>query len=221
MLVIIGLLLGGILKGMEMVSSVKVRRLAEISTSTEAAYVAFVDRYRNVPGDWRQVPASAAIGVPLNGGGNGNGRIDQGGLFGVWTENNALWEHLVKADFINGSYAGSLVAEPSVGNAMAPLNPFGQVVLVGNTPDFEGTTAAHLHIVLGRGLPVGIARELDVKLDDGVPDQGSIRATVDDAGLTIFTGTNRWGGREASCVDATPVWNVDGGSADCNAVSLF
>ncbi len=43
-LVIIGLLLGGILKGMEMINSVKVRRLAEVSTSVEAAYVGFVDR---------------------------------------------------------------------------------------------------------------------------------------------------------------------------------
>ncbi len=111
--------------------------------------------------------------------------------------------------------------EPGTGNALAPLNPFGQVVLVGNTPDFEGATVTHLHIVLGRGLPVGIARELDVKLDDSAPDQGSIRATVDDASLTVFIGTNQWGGREAGCVDATPVWTIDGGSEDCNAVSLF
>jgi prepilin-type N-terminal cleavage/methylation domain-containing protein len=219
-LVIIGLLLGGILKGMEMINSVKVRRLAQVSTSVEAAYVGFVDRYRHVPGDWRQAPASAAIGVPLTGGGNGNGRIDQSG-FVPWTENNALWEQLAQADFITGNYAGSGFVEPGTGNALAPLNPFGQVVLVGNTPDFEGATVTHLHIVLGRGLPVGIARELDVKLDDGVPDQGSIRATVDDASLTVFIGTNQWGGREAGCVDATPVWNVDGGSEDCNAVSLF
>lgn len=220
MLVIIGLLLGGILKGIEMINSVKVKRLAEVSTSVEAAYVGFIDRYRHVPGDWRTGPASAAIGAPLTGGGNGNGRIDQSG-FVPWIENNALWEQLAASDFINGDYAGSGFVEPGIGNSLTPLNPFGQVVLVGDTPDFEGATATHLNIVLGRGMPVGIARELDVKLDDGVPDSGSIRATVDDAGLTVFTGANRWGGREAGCVDATPVWNIDGGSVDCNAVSLF
>jgi len=222
-LVIIGLLLGGILKGMEMIDSVKVRRLAELSTSVEAAYVGFVDRYRRVPGDWKAVEASAAIGAPITGGGNGNGRIDTDPDFFVWNESNAVWEQLAKADFISGNYFGTAFLEPDIENSLAPLNPFGQVVLVGRTPDFEGAAALkHLHIVLGRGMPVGIARELDVKVDDGLPDRGSIRATVDDSyGLLTFAGTNLWGGRDAACVDATPVWNADSESKDCNAVSLF
>ena len=220
-LVIIGLLLGGILKGIQMIDSAKVRQLAELSTSVHAAYAGFTDRYRRVPGDWNAAAASLAIGAAITGGGNNNGRIDNPAGMAVWMESNALWEQLAKADFIGGNYLGSGFVEPDPGNALAPLNPFGQVILVGRTADFEGAASAHLHVVLGRGLPVTMTRELDVKLDDSVPDQGSIRATVDDGSLTTFVGTNRWGGREAGCVDATPVWNVANDSRGCNAVSLF
>ena len=221
MLVIIGLLIGAILKGIEMINSAKVRRLAELSSGVQSAYAGFTDRYRRVPGDWSAAGAAAAIGATINGGGNNNGRIDNPpGLF-VWRESNALWEHLSKSDFISGQYAGSGFVEPDSGNALAPLNPFGMVILVGRTPDFEGATGAQLQVVLGRGMPVDIARELDTKLDDSDPDQGSVRATLDDANITTFIGTNRPGGREAGCVDATPIWNVAGDSQDCNAVSLF
>ena len=220
-LVIIGLLLGAILKGIQMINSAKVRRLAELSTSVQAAYAGFTDRYRRVPGDWNAAAASIAIGAPITGGGNNTGRIDNPPGFAVWMESNALWEQLAKADFISGRYLGSGFVEPDTGNALAPLNPFGRVMLVGRTADIEGAASARLHVMLGRGIPVAIAREFDVKLDDSVPDKGSIRATLDDASLTTFVGINRWGGREASCVNATPLWNIASDSQDCNAVSLF
>lgn len=220
-LVIIGLLVGTILKAIELVNSTKVRRLADLSASTQAAYIGFVDRYRNVPGDWNASNASVAIGTTINGGGNDNGRIDNPAGFLAWVEVNALWEQLSKAQFIKGQYGGAGISEPAAGGSMAPVNPFDRVVIVGRTSEFEGAGQPRLHVVLGRGMPVAIARELDVKLDDGVPDRGSIRATFDDAGISTFAGANRWGGREAACVDATPVWDAAADSQDCNAVSLF
>lgn len=220
-LVIIGLLIGGILKATEMIHSSRVRRIADLATSAQAAYSGFTDRYRRVPGDWNAADASVAIGSTISGGGNDNARIDNPPGFAVWLESNALWEQLAKADFINGNYAGAGFVEPDSGNSLAPLNPYGHVVLVGRNPDFEGANQSHLHVLLGRGMPVDVARELDVKLDDSVPDKGSIRATLDDASLTTFIGNNRPGGREAGCVDATPAWNTNGESQDCNVVSLF
>lgn len=220
-LVIIGLLLGAILKANELIQSAKVRRVVELATSAQAAYSGFTDRYRRVPGDWNAADASAGIGTPITGGGNDNGRVDNPPGFFVWREPNALWEQLAKAKFINGNYAGSAFVEPVSGNSLAPLNPYGQVVLIGRTQDFEGALQPQRHVLLGRGMPVDIARELDLKLDDSVPDTGSIRATLDDASLTTFIGSNRPGGREAGCLDATPIWNTSGESQDCNAVSLF
>ncbi len=43
-LVIIGLLLGGVLKGQEMITNAKVRNLADQGSSIKAAYYAFQDR---------------------------------------------------------------------------------------------------------------------------------------------------------------------------------
>ncbi|MGI9335713.1 MAG: prepilin-type N-terminal cleavage/methylation domain-containing protein, partial [Gammaproteobacteria bacterium] len=56
-LVIIGLLLGGILKGQELINSARVRSLADTTSGVQAAYFGFVDRYRQVPGDWSQANA--------------------------------------------------------------------------------------------------------------------------------------------------------------------
>ena len=78
-LVIIGLLLGGILKGQELITSARVRNIADQNSGVQAAYYGFVDRFRQVPGDWPQTNAAQAIpGVTT--GGNGNGRLD---LFGT------------------------------------------------------------------------------------------------------------------------------------------
>ncbi len=57
----------------------------------------------------------------------------------------------------------------------------------------------------------------------GGPDQGAVRASVDDGNgvLPSILYAQKWGGREAACVDATPVWDVTSESKDCNAISLF
>jgi len=218
-LVIIGLLLGGILKGQELINSARVRNLADSTSGIQAAYFGFMDRYRKVPGDWGISAADDAIGGTINSGGNDNGRLDNSG---DWTEPNALWEHLSKAGFISGSYVGPTV-QPTTTNKAAPLNPFNAAMVVARSDHYQdtGTPSRRLLLIVGRGTPVDIARELDTKLDDSNPDQGSVRATLDDGNITTFIGTNRPGGREAGCVDATPIWNVAADSQDCNAVSLF
>ena len=58
-LVIIGLLLGGILKGQELINSARVRNMADMNAGIQAAYYGFIDRFRRVPGDWSAEPASA------------------------------------------------------------------------------------------------------------------------------------------------------------------
>ena len=104
-LVIIGLLLGGVLKGQELITSARVRNLADQSAGIQAAYYGFVDRFRQVPGDWPANLAGQAIPGVANGG-NGNGRLDRART--EWTESLALWEQLSRAGFIQGPYAGEM-----------------------------------------------------------------------------------------------------------------
>ncbi len=222
-LVIIGLLLGGILKGQELINSARVRNLADTTSGIQAAYYGFIDRFRRVPGDWNPTAAATAIGVAITGGGNDNGRLDNPAGGTVYDEANALWEQLSKAGFIQGAYLGTASTEPSTTNNLAPLNAFNNVITIGRTPDYLGTAPVRLNVVMGRGVPVSIMRELDIKLDDGVPDTGVVRATAPDGSVTIFDGANTWGGREATCITAAaPLnWDITNDAQDCNAVFLY
>src|SRR3990167_9250322 len=51
MLVIIGLLLGGILKGQEMITQAKIKNAIADFSGVSAAYFGYQDRYRATPGD--------------------------------------------------------------------------------------------------------------------------------------------------------------------------
>ncbi|HSS66310.1 MAG TPA: prepilin-type N-terminal cleavage/methylation domain-containing protein, partial [Gammaproteobacteria bacterium] len=137
-LVIIGLLLGGILKGQELINSARVRNLADTASGVQAAYFGFLDRYRRVPGDWDAASATTAIGTtvsnPSGGSNMNNGRIDNPASE-EWLEPNAMWEQLAKAGFIQGSYAGTN-AVPSQSNNLAPLNAFNAPMVVGRTADY-------------------------------------------------------------------------------------
>ena len=100
-------------------------------------------------------------------------------------------------------------------------------MVLGITNNYEetaATTVNRLHLVIGRGVPVAIMRELDVKVDDGVPDTGVVRATLPTP--TVFLGTNSWGGSDTvtACTDLTQtpsIWDVSKNSSDCNGVYLF
>ena len=236
-LVIIGLLVGLVLRGWELQVSARVRALAANASDVQAAYYGFIDRYDHVPGDWNATDADTAIVAPVSAGGNDNGRLDNPAGGSVYNEVNALWEHISKAGFIHGAYAGTANLEPNVSNNLAPTNAYNNIIIVGSTDDYEGIGTERLHFVTGRGLPAGVARELDFKLDDGRPESGSVRATLADGDLTVFTGINNWGGREAECVDnpilgpvsskgppppvGPGIWNVGARAQDCNAVVLF
>jgi prepilin-type N-terminal cleavage/methylation domain-containing protein len=222
-LVIIGLLLGGILKGQELINSARVRNLADSTTGIQAAYFGFIDRYRRAPGDWDVTSAGNAINGTINSGGNNNGRLDSSA---TWNEPNALWEHLSKAGFINGSYTGPGNVEPTTQNGAGPFNPFNSAIVVALTDNYLDVTAApppRLHLIVGRGTPVEIARELDTKVDDSNPATGGLRSSKPGAG-PLGAGSSSWGGSDGACVSGagvTAIWAVNGDSQDCNAVYMF
>jgi prepilin-type N-terminal cleavage/methylation domain-containing protein len=222
-LVIIGLLLGGILKGQELINSARVRNLADSTTGIQAAYFGFIDRYRRVPGDWDVTTAGQAIGGTILTGGNNNGRLDNSAS---WAEPNALWEHLSKAGFINGSYNGGGGNEPTTTNNASPFNPFNSAIVMARTNNYLDVTAApptRLHLIVGRGTPVDIARELDTKVDDSVPTTGNMRAAPNNPG-PLGAGASSWGAGDASCVTGAGTnafWDVNLDSQDCNTIYLY
>jgi prepilin-type N-terminal cleavage/methylation domain-containing protein len=221
-LVIIGLLLGGILKGQELITSARVRNIADQNSGIQAAYYGFIDRYRQVPGDWPKDAAAQAI-PGVTSGGNGNGRLDKSST--EWEEPLALWEQLAKAGFIQGNYTGGTATPSSADTDKAPRNAFNGLMVLYRTTDYlpgpdESTPPAErLNLVLGKGIPVNVMRELDVKVDDGLPSTGVLRqaatssAALGDAGMSSTT-----------CVDSSktpPIWDIAANEQLCNAVYLY
>ncbi len=215
-LVIVGLLLGGILKGQELINSARVRNMADQNAAVQAAYYGFIDRYRQVPGDWPKAAATTGIGTAIvspTAATAGNGRIDDGS----WDEASGVWEQLSKAGFLTGNYVGGATNEATYRDGTrAPVNAFNGPVILSRLDDYQGTVAERLVYVFGGQVPAKIMRELDVKLDDGQPTTGIIRATATAAG-----GYGALTQSSATCIDAGNNWDVATDSQDCNAVSLY
>ncbi len=215
-LVIIGLLLGGILKGQELITSARVRNIADQNSGVQAAYYGFVDRFRQVPGDWPKENAKQAI-PGVEHGGNGNGRLDQD-----WTEALALWEQLSKAGFIQGSYTGGDSEPAAADTDKAPRNAFNGFLVLFRSDDYKDidtSPAERLNLTLGRNIPVNVMRELDLKVDDGLPFSGVMRQA-----LTSDATFGETGESVAACVDETktpPIWNIAGNEEICNAIYLY
>src|SRR5688572_8462736 len=96
-LVIIGLLLGGVLKGQELITGARVRNLVQQQDGVKAAYFGFLDRYRSLPGDYA---AATKTIKDATADGNANGLIVD--IASGVKETVLAWEHLSKAGFING-----------------------------------------------------------------------------------------------------------------------
>ena len=171
-LVIIGLLLGGVLKGQEMITNAKVRNLADQGSGVKAAFFAFQDRYKALPGDYQQANLNIA-GVPAASTGNSNGLITNG------PESGFVWLHLAAAGFITGSYAGAAVGGGNGGwncaSTNCPPNAFSGTMKLSFGSEAIGTTANSHELWTGRNIPVAAIAELDRKVDDGLPATGIFR----------------------------------------------
>lgn len=222
-MVIIGLLLGAVLKGQNLINSARVRNMADQNSSIQAAYYGFIDRYRAVPGDMPDVLARQAIGsnnLAANIGGNGNGNLtgEAGGSPEDWGEAAALWAHLSAANFIVGSYEGAAAGDGSyTANIDTPVNAFGGRVILWRTnlyeADDDSVATSRLGFVVGRSTPASVLSELDTKVDDGRPETGVLRLTIGVVGEAH--------GQDATCMDANAVWDVSSDSQDCNAIYLY
>src|SRR6266478_10107184 len=70
-LVIIGLLLGGILKGQEMITQAKIKNIINDFNGVTVAITSYQDRYRAIPGDDRNADTRWTVQAPASGNGNG------------------------------------------------------------------------------------------------------------------------------------------------------
>jgi len=201
-LVIVGLILGGVLKGQEMIANAKVRNVIDQTTAIQTAVFAFQDRFRALPGDYSQ--ATININGVTCANGNGNGFVSTN------VERGCFWQHLGAAGFITGNYDG--VATPNNLTCAAttcPPNAFGGPMKFTWGQFGNGMTTNSHQLRIGRSIPVNVLAEIDRKIDDGVPEAGSFRTD-----RQVNQATCRSGAGLAS------TYSVTGGQQDCGGVRI-
>jgi prepilin-type N-terminal cleavage/methylation domain-containing protein len=178
-LVIIGLLLGGILKGQEMITQAKIKNVIADMSGVSAAMYGYQDRYKALPGDDKNANSRWGTTAPGNGDGviTGVYTVDvtaAANTAAVANEAGFFWHHLRLAGFISGTgreqpfnaVSGKMGVETGDGAA----TPAG-VLSDGGTPATLFTSL----MLCSANLPDKIAISVDSQTDDGIGTTGTVR----------------------------------------------
>jgi len=178
-LVIIGLLIGGILKGQQLITNAKISTIEDDYKSISAAILAYQDRYGVLPGD--DPAASTRFGGTWSSADDGNG---DGVITGNWDsttntdESRLIWKHLRGAGFIKGPVDSSDAAYRQ------PTHAFG-----GKIGYQDGMYNVDDHAIVFGNIAGDIAAILEVRGDDGNSSTGDIQGHATD---TTYTATTRY-----------------------------
>ncbi len=186
-LVIIGLLLGGVLKGQELINNAKVRAMADRQNSLKVAWFSFIDRFQALPGDYvnavQYIPGSAeaSTAAPIT----GDGIINE-------NESPRVLQNLTGAGYLRCPQCNSAVkAGEAPGAANSLQNSYGGVMGIftngffgkaaaaiaptyANLGAAPGANGGRLMVHTGSRIPSNIIAEVDRKLDDGVANTGDM-----------------------------------------------
>ena len=233
-MIIIGLLIGGILKGQELINNARVSSTAAQAKAIESGISTFRDKYAGLPGDLANplvrlpVVAGSLIATAPTVGTLGNGAIENTGAVlnpgltvnGV-AEAGQAFQQMAAAGMIGGVNPAATAVGIDQTN---PATPIAGAWVMGTTAGvattgmiFNTGLAQGVYIAsspaVGANVPAtdaGVftpiqASAIDRKLDDGQPNSGNVRAT----GI---------GGAAANCAStntAVGLYNEINGAAAC------
>ena len=190
-LVIIGLLLGGILKGQELINSAKVKNLANDFRVIPTYIYAYQDRFKALPGDDAAASTHLA-GPPAATNATTPGTVGNGVIEGQWNsttttdESYLFWQHVRMANLAAGT------TDPTVPASYIPLNSVGGKLGISSatTALLQITGMTGTYQVCSGGIQGRFAKQLDVNMDDGNTQTGSMRVVPDGSPLpTAATAT--------------------------------
>jgi prepilin-type N-terminal cleavage/methylation domain-containing protein len=171
-LVIIGLLLGGVLKGQELINSAKVKNLANDFKNVPVFIYGYQDKFKALPGDQIQGSLDGQFSgatASTTTAKLGNGIID-----GKWndtttaSESFVFWQHVRLAGFGPGS-TNTADADYRPKNAVG-----GYIGITNALTDIPITGMKGTYVVCSDSIPGKFAKQLDITLDDGHTDTGSV-----------------------------------------------
>ena len=170
-LVIVGLLIGGVLKGQEMITNAKLKRIESDNAGIAAAMFSYQDRYLQLPGDDSDalsrftVYASGDTAFAPAASTGSSGTID-----GTWNKTGAapydetqlFWAHLRASGLVPGGGKDVTLATNAYG---------GQVGIQDGSLNLSG------HVTIFGQIEGPIAKIIEARLDDGLPVSGRIQAS--------------------------------------------
>ncbi len=214
-LVIIGLLVGAILAGQEVIENAKRMTVISDFSDYKSAYDQFKGQYYGLPGDLSNAEDYFGVGDTNNG--DGNGIID------VTTEDLLAWQHLALSGYIDGSFSGTVTGPSSSAllDEDMPSSPFsgsGYRFLSGNT----GIAVTQPSVQIGRFNTGKLydkaiftpqdTSAIDTKIDNSNPSRGQI-ISVDAVGATAGDCVSA---RAAG--DADDTYNLINAEVDCRTI---
>ena len=223
LVLIVGVVLAAVLKGQEMITSAKVKRVAGQLDEIRAAYFGFEDRYRAMPGDYAKAAVNLDCGGPCPNG-NGDSRIRESetpALGSEVREDILVWTHLAASGFLKGDYRMPAGASAS-DDRNTPRNPYAALMQVAFDANYgaPGASAPRHNLKTGPQLPVEVLAELDRKTDDGKPYRGVLQFSAFAAnGALAPTGGSATGC--TSQVELDTPWHIASGNTNCGAALLL
>lgn len=221
-LVIIGLIIGGILKGQELIANAQIKNVASQMQGYQAAFQAFKDKYNALPGDVvganNLIPGCTVAPCLPGSGTQGDGLIGTSVSATYNTdvstvaENIAAWQQLAAARFVGGINLGT-TSTAVFGSQFPSAKTGGGFHIL-----YQGATGRHVLRLTGTvAAPVAAtgalrpdqALQLDNILDDGQPTTGALFTNS-----TISQAT----GATACITVATNIYTAANNSATCNLV---
>lgn len=219
-MIIIGLLIGGVLQGQQLIQSAQITNAVSQLRSLDVAFQSFRDAYNGLPGDLAnsgaRLPGCTDACAAVVGAGDNQITPAAGGpgvaVADVDNEISRVWMHLTAADLVNfgitisptagaATALGTTMPQLDIGNSGLKIAFTTTGALVSDT---DGTDQARGHYALldasvaaapandgsTGSLTPNQAARIDAKLDDGLPNTGNI------------VGAGGVGAGGANCADA-------------------
>lgn len=198
-LVIIGLLLGGILKGQELINSAKVKSIAGEFKNIPIFLYGYQDKFRSLPGDDGAAAIHLTNGATCTPAAAGMCVVNNGSIDGAWNattiaaESYMFWQHVRLAGFTSGP------TNPAAIDYL-PVNAVGGTIgIQSNNATFTtitlnaaGTASVMIgaYVICSTGILGKFVKQLDHTLDNGDTDTGAMRvADPANPGRSIGTGS--------------------------------
>ncbi len=222
-LIIIGLIVGGVLKGQDLIESARVNSIQTQLNEVRVASTTFINKYDDLPGDINRTdlftPPNTDGGDP----GDGNGRVEGQRMGATNTDEPIMfWWHLQIAGLLGGVSLAVDAATPPAPTGMDAGQGYESrlgglyTIAWDDAADAFGDVSNGHWIMLGQAatgdtenvdgvLTAVQLRGIDSRADDGIPGTGNILgADGDDATANDCVDANEYAGndQDQACIAA-------------------